>query len=57
MRIGDLRAKGYFEVDLKDAFRRYISRSELDALIAESSAANEPETPKDQAPDNPSSPI
>jgi hypothetical protein len=56
MRIGDLRAKGYFEDDLKDAFRRYISKPELEALMAESSAANEPETPKDSTLDNPCSP-
>jgi hypothetical protein len=42
IRIGDMRAKGYFQEDLKDAFRRYISQSELDALIADASAANEP---------------
>jgi hypothetical protein len=41
MRIGDMRAKGYFEDDLKDAFRRYISKSELEAMIADSSAAND----------------
>jgi hypothetical protein len=42
IRIGEMRAKGYFEDDLKDALRRYISESELDALIADASAANEP---------------
>jgi hypothetical protein len=42
MRIGEMRAKGYFEDDLKDASRRYISRSELEAMIADASAANEP---------------
>jgi hypothetical protein len=41
-RIGDMRAKGYFEDDLKDAFRRYISKSELEALVADATAANEP---------------
>jgi hypothetical protein len=35
-RIGDAVAKGYFEDDFKDAFRRHIPRSELDALRAES---------------------
>jgi hypothetical protein len=30
IRIGDMRAKGYFEDDLKDAFRRYISISDCD---------------------------
>jgi len=42
IRIGDMRAKGYFEDDLKDAFRRYISKSELEALVADATAANEP---------------
>ena len=32
-------AKGYLEEDCLDVFRRYIPRSELDALIAESSPA------------------
>ena len=33
--IGDHQAKGYFLEDFLDVFRRYISRSDLDALSAE----------------------
>ncbi len=35
MRIGELRAKGYFEEDFRELFRRYIPRSEVEALRAE----------------------
>jgi len=35
MRIGEQRAKGYLEADFMDVFRRYISRSEVDALLAD----------------------
>jgi putative DNA primase/helicase len=35
MRIGEERAKGYEKEDLKEVFRRYIPRSELDAFRAE----------------------
>src|SRR6267154_3418821 len=33
--LGDIQAKGYFQDDFLDVFRRYISRSDLDALSAE----------------------
>ena len=35
MRIGELRAKGYFQADFMEAFRRYIPASEVQALKAE----------------------
>ena len=34
--IGDLHAKGYLKKDLEVLFHRYIPRSEIDALLAES---------------------
>ena len=42
LRIGELRAKGYFEEDFKDAFRRYISKADLDALLSESKPNDPP---------------
>ena len=33
--IGDIQAKGYLEKDFTETFRRYISKSDLDALTAE----------------------
>ncbi len=42
MRIGELRAKGYFEEDFRELFRRYIPRSEVEALRAELRAGNSP---------------
>jgi hypothetical protein len=38
--IGDQQAKGYTEEDFQETFRRYIPRSELDAIVA---AAQRPE--------------
>src|SRR6185369_16702520 len=35
MRIGSMQAKGYFEEDFQEAFRRYMSRSEVEALRAQ----------------------
>ena len=32
MRIGSMQAKGYFEEDFQEAFQRYMSRSEIEAL-------------------------
>ncbi len=32
MRIGQVQAKGYFEEDFQEAFQRYMSRSEMEAL-------------------------
>jgi hypothetical protein len=43
--IGNASAKGYVEEDLHDAFRRYISRSDYEALRAEWQAAKPPTTP------------
>ena len=40
--IGGLQAKGYYKEDFMEAFRRYISRSELQALTAEFSTQNPP---------------
>jgi len=34
MRIGSMQAKGYFEEDFQEAFQRYMSRSEIEALRA-----------------------
>ncbi len=42
IRIGETQAKGYVMEDCMDAFRRYIPRSELDALIADSKPADPP---------------
>jgi hypothetical protein len=36
MWIGETAAKGYAEVDFKEAFRRYIPRSEIEELLEES---------------------
>ena len=33
--MGDIQAKGYLEKDFTETFRRYISKSDLDALTAE----------------------
>jgi hypothetical protein len=35
MRIGQKQAKGYLEEDFQEAFQRYISRSDMDALRAQ----------------------
>ena len=35
MRIGSMQAKGYFEEDFQEAFQRYMSRSEIEALRAQ----------------------
>ena len=48
--IGDQQAKGYTEEDFHDAFRRYIPRSELEALHSE---AQKPQP--DNATDKPAS--
>jgi len=42
VRIGDSRAKGYFQEDFMETFRRYIPRSELDALLADRKEAQPP---------------
>ena len=34
MRIGAAQARGYFEADFQEAFQRYMSRSDMDALRA-----------------------
>jgi len=45
MLIGELQAKGYYKQDFMEAFRRYISRSEFQALKAEFSTEDPtPET-------------
>ena len=44
LRIGDLRAKGYLKDDFLDVCRRYVSKSDLDALIGESAADQPPPT-------------
>jgi hypothetical protein len=38
--INGTSAKGYFEGDFKDAFRRYISKAALQAIVEESRAVN-----------------
>jgi hypothetical protein len=40
------RARGYFKQDMQDAFRRYIPKSEIEALTAETSTAWEPAHPQ-----------
>jgi hypothetical protein len=40
--IGDEHAKGFLEEDLQDTMRRYVSRSDLDALKAEWAAQRRP---------------
>jgi hypothetical protein len=43
LRVEDLRGKGYWEKDFHDTFRRYIPRSDIDALRAEADpTASEP---------------
>jgi hypothetical protein len=42
IRIGEIQAKGYSIDDCMDAFRRYIPRPELDALIADSKPLDPP---------------
>jgi hypothetical protein len=39
LRIENLRGKGYWETDLHDTFRRYIPRSEIEALHTDCNAA------------------
>ena len=34
MRLGQVQARGYLEADFQDAFQRYMSRSDMDALKA-----------------------
>jgi hypothetical protein len=34
IRIGEAQARGYLEEDFQEAFQRYMSRSDLDALKA-----------------------
>ncbi len=43
--IGETSAKGYMEEDLKEAFRRYIPKSAVQALIDESRAAEREKPP------------
>ena len=38
MRIGELRAKGYFKEDFLELSRRYVPGSEVEAFRAESTA-------------------
>jgi len=45
LRIEDLRGKGYSKQDLQDTCRRYIPKSEIEALNAEPEAAKEASTP------------
>ncbi len=42
MRQGDLQAKGYFQEDFMEVFRRYIPKTELEPLLAETTAATTP---------------
>ena len=53
MRIGEMQAKGYFEEDFQEAFQRYMSRSEVDALKATLQAGISSEKPEDTGPDGP----
>jgi hypothetical protein len=43
LRISDVVARGYLKDDFMDSFRRYISRSELDALTTEIDKSDPPE--------------
>ena len=53
LRIGQTQAKGYFEEDFQEAFQRYMSRAEIEALratlAAAASSGQKPEV-NDQAP-------
>ncbi len=55
LRIGALRAKGYLKDDFLDVCRRYVSKSDLDALVGESAADQPPPTGDngDNAPQTP----
>src|SRR6266702_1195446 len=45
MRLGQRQAKGYWENDFEQTFRRYIPRGEMEALRAELAAAAELNAP------------
>ena len=47
--IGENSAKGYLEEDFQEAFRRYITRTQLDALLQEGKPQKEPEPPEGSA--------
>jgi hypothetical protein len=44
VRLDGLQAKGYFQEDFMDIFRRYIAKSDFDALIAESKSRDRTES-------------
>ena len=48
MRIGEMRAKGYFLEDFHELFHRYIPRTEVEALRAELKAGDEPAAGKEE---------
>jgi len=48
MRIGEMRAKGYFEEDFQELFRRYIPRSAVEALRAELTVGDESQTSREE---------
>ena len=47
--VGEMRAKGYFKEDFLDVCRRYVSKSDLQALFGDSDDNDPPHTanPKD----------
>jgi hypothetical protein len=46
LRIGQAQAKGYFAEDFQEAFQRYMSRGEIDALRATLAAAETNQKPE-----------
>ena len=49
MRVGEERAKGYYKEDLKEVFRRYITRADLDAKNADLAGWKAEKTPAQAA--------
>jgi hypothetical protein len=47
LRIGELRAKGYFKDDFQDVFRRYISKSDLRLRLSELTPDESPPGPNE----------
>src|SRR5205823_1072636 len=45
MRLGQVQARGYFEADFQEAFQRYMSRSDMEALRASLQARQASEKP------------
>ena len=49
LRIDGIQAKGYFQEDFTDVFRRYIPRSEIKSLLADSLPDSAPASPSEPA--------